>query len=480
MDSLIAIVTHDVPEADVRLSVTSPGFAAASAVNSGFMRLFLKESDERERSQQEIAAALSARLRGMTNARVFVIQDPTIQSGARGGLDVQMVVQAPNFAKLKEFLPRLLEEARKDPAFTIVNEDLKFNRPELRVDIDRDRMRSLGVSVMDVAQALQLAFSGLRFDYFIKDGRQYQVIGQVDREFRNEPSDLRNVRVKNRSGELISLDNLVTYKEQINPPQLFRFNRYVSATVSAGLAPGMTIGDGVKAIEAAAAKVLDPSFSTALIGQSRDHAEASTGLVFALALAVLLVYLVLAAQFESFRDPLIVMFTVPLALCGALLTLWYFGQTLNIFSKIGIIMLIGLVTKNGILIVEFANQRRRQGLSIGEAVRDASAARFRPIVMTTFSTALGALPIAVAFGAASKSRMPMGMAVIGGLLFSLLLTLYVVPAMYTYLAKPGHLPPEPGHDDDGRGGGEDMAALDRRDEPIPHPVLTDDLHDGRA
>lgn len=444
MDSLIKIVTAEVPEADVRLSVTSPGFAAASSVNSGFMRLFLKEPHDRKRTQQQIAAALTARLRGISNARVFVIQDPTIQSGARGGLDVQMVVQAPNFAKLRESLPKLIEEARKDPTFTVVNEDLKFNRPELRVDIDRDRMRSLGVSVLDVAQALQLAFSGLRFDYFIREGRQYQVIGQVDREFRNEPSDLRNVHVKNKNGELISLDNLVTYKEQINPPQLFRFNRYVSATVSAGLAPGRTIGEGVEAMEAAAARALDPSFSTALIGQSRDHAEASSGLVFALGLAVVLVYLVLAAQFESFRDPLIVMLTVPLALCGALLTLWYFGQTLNIFSKIGIIMLIGLVTKNGILIVEFANQRRRQGLSIGEAVRDASVARFRPIVMTTLSTALGALPIAVALGAASKSRMPMGIAVIGGLLLSLALTLYVIPAMYTYLAKRGALPPEHG------------------------------------
>ena len=444
MDSLIGIVTAEVPEAEVRLSVTSPGFAASAAVNSGLIRLFLKEPQDRERSQQEIAAALTAKVRGMTNARAFVIQDPTIQSGARGGLDVQMVVQAPNFGKLKEYLPKLLEEARKDPTFTIVNEDLKFNRPELRVDIDRDRMRSLGVSVMDVAQALQLAFSGLRFDYFIKEGRQYQVIGQVDREFRNEPADLRNVKVKNQAGELISMDNLVTYSEQINPPQLFRFNRYVSATVSAGLAPGMTIADGVKAMRGAAAKTLDPSFSTALIGQSRDHEEAAGGLLFAMALAVVLVYLVLSAQFESFRDPLIVMFTVPLALCGALLSLWYFGQTLNIFSQIGIIMLVGLVTKNGILIVEFTNQRRRQGLSIGEAVRDASAARFRPIVMTTLSTALGALPIAVAFGAASKSRMPMGIAVIGGLLFSLVLTLYVVPAMYTFLAKKGDLPPEPG------------------------------------
>jgi multidrug efflux pump len=441
MDKLIKMVMAEVPENATLLSVTAPGFSGGG-VNSGFVRMYLTDPDQRKRSQMEIANAAFAKAKGITGARTNVMMDQTIQVGARLGLPMQYILQAPSFEKLKEVLPKFVEEARANPVFSVVEENLKLNKPELRVDIDRERMRNLGVSVRDVATALQLAFSGLRFDYFIKDGRQYQVIGQMAREFRSKPDDLKNIQVKNNKGELVNLDNLVSYKEQINPPQLFRYNRYVSATISAGLAPGMTLVDGIKAMDAVAAKVLDKSFVTALAGPARDQAESSGGLLFAALLALALVYLVLAAQFESYRDPFIVMFTVPLALCGALLALWYFNQTLNIFSQIGIIMLIGLVTKNGILIVEFANQRRHQGLSIMDAVLDASASRFRPIVMTTLATVLGTLPVALALGAGSKSRMPMGIVVVGGLLFSLVLTLYVVPAMYSYLAKRGELAPE--------------------------------------
>ncbi|MDB5106575.1 MAG: hypothetical protein JWP91_4264 [Fibrobacteres bacterium] len=441
MDRMIKTVTEAVPESEMLLSVTAPSFSGTS-VNTGFIRMYLVEPEKRKRSQMQIMEAATAKVKALTGARVNATFDQTIQVGARNGLPVQMIIQAPTFEKLKEVLPKFVEEARANPTFSVVDENLKLNKPELRVDIDRERMRSLGVSVRDVATALQLAFSGLRFDYFIKDGRQYQVIGQVDRQFRKEPGDLKNIEVKNNRGEPVSLDNLVTYTEQINPPQLFRYNRYVSATVSAGLAPGMTLGDGITAMQGVAAKVLDESYVTALAGPARDQAEASGGLFFAAILALVLVYLVLAAQFESYRDPFIVMFTVPLALCGAMMALWYFNQTLNIFSEIGIIMLIGLVTKNGILIVEFANQRRHHGLGLTEAVVDAAASRFRPIVMTSLATVLGTLPIALALGAGAKSRMPMGIAVIGGLLFSLVLTLYVVPAMYGYLAKRGDLPRE--------------------------------------
>ncbi|MDB5047447.1 MAG: hypothetical protein JWO30_518 [Fibrobacteres bacterium] len=441
VDKMIKAVGDAVPEQDILLSVTAPGFSG-TAVNAGFIRMYLVDPEKRKRSQMEIMNAALAKVKGITGARVNATFDQTIQVGARNGLPVQIIIQAPTFEKLKEVLPKFVEEARANPTFSVVDENLKLNKPELRVDIDRERMRSLGVSVRDVATALQLAFSGLRFDYFIKDGRQYQVIGQVDKQFRREPGDLKNIQVKNNRGEPVSLDNLVTYSEQINPPQLFRYNRYVSATVSAGLAPGMTLGDGIIAMKGVAAKVLDPSFVTALAGPARDQEEASGGLAFAAILALVLVYLVLAAQFESYRDPFIVMFTVPLALCGAMMALWYFNQTLNIFSEIGIIMLIGLVTKNGILIVEFANQRRHQGLNLLDAVQDAAASRFRPIVMTSLATVLGTLPIALALGAGSKSRMPMGIAVVGGLLFSLVLTLYVVPAMYGYLAKRGELPRE--------------------------------------
>jgi multidrug efflux pump len=332
-------------------------------------------------------------------------------------------------------LPEFLEEASKDPTFTFVDVNLKFNKPELRVQINRERAQNLGVSTIDIAQTLQLALSGQRFGFFVMNGKQYQVIGQVARENRDEPLDLKSLYVKSRSGEIVQLDNLVTLTEESSPPQLYRFNRYVSATVSAALAEGKTIGEGIIAMDAIADRVLDETFSTDLAGSARDFAESSSSLVFAFTLALVLIYLVLAAQFESFRDPLIIMFTVPLALAGALFSLWYFGQTLNIFSQIGQIMLIGLVTKNGILIVEFANQRKRQGLPLAEAIKDAAVARFRPILMTSFSTILGILPIALALGAGSESRVPMGIAVIGGLLIASILTLYVIPAIYSYFSK---------------------------------------------
>jgi multidrug efflux pump len=301
-----------------------------------------------------------------------------------------------------------------------VDVNLKFNKPEMVLRIARERARSLGVSVNDIAQTLQLALSGQRYGYFIKDGKQYQVIGQLTRENRDDPLDLKSIFVRSRNGRLIQLDNLVEIEEQANPPQLYRFNRYISATVSAGLAPGYT---------------LDESFSTALTGAARDFAESSSSLMFVFLLALLLTYLILAAQFESFRDPLIIMFTVPLAVAGALLSLWYFNQTLNIFSQIGQIMLIGLVTKNGILIVEFANQRKALGLSVMDAVQSAAAARFRPILMTSLSTILGILPIALGLGSGAESRVSMGIAVVGGMIFASGLTLYVIPAVYSYFSK---------------------------------------------
>jgi multidrug efflux pump len=371
----------------------------------------------------------------LTGARTFVTQQQTIGGGRRGGLPVQFVIQAPNFEKLEEFLPKFLDETRNYPIFTIVDANLKFNKPELKLSIDRQKARTLGVSTADIAQTIQAAFSGQRFGFFIKDGKQYQVIGQFSRENRDAPIDLKSTYVKNNRGELIQLDNVVFTEEQSAPPQLYRSNRYVSATVSAGLAPGRTLGEGIETMYEIADKVLDESFATSLDGPSKDFQESSSSLLFAFILALGLIYLVLAAQFESFRDPFIILFTVPLALAGALISIWYFNQTLNIFSQIGIIMLIGLVTKNGILIVEFANQRKAAGLEKTEAVINAAVSRLRPILMTSLSTVLGILPIALALGAGSESRVSMGIAVIGGLIFSTFLTLFVVPAMYSYLSR---------------------------------------------
>lgn len=434
MDKLVQTLKDSIPEREAIISVTSPGFGASSSVNSGFAFVILTKPDQRERSQQQIADDITPVLSDMTEARVFVTQQQSIGQ-RRSGLPVEYVIQAPNFEKLREYLPKFMEAARQDPVFTIVDANLKFNKPEIKLVIDRQRARNLGVSTIDIAQTIQSAFSGQRFGYFIKDGKQYQVIGQLLRDKRNAPIDLKSLYVKNNRGELVQLDNVVQLTEQSAPPQLYRFNRYVSATVSAGLAPGKTIDDGIKEMDKIASKVLDESFSTALSGASKDYAESSSSLLFAFILAIGFIYLVLAAQFESFRDPFIILFTVPLAIFGALVSLWYFNQTLNIFSEIGIIMLIGIVTKNGILIVEFANQRKAAGLSKIEAIKDAAAARLRPILMTSFSTVLGILPIALALGAGSESRVSMGIAVIGGLIFSTFLTLLIVPAVYSYFSR---------------------------------------------
>ncbi|MDX2128868.1 MAG: efflux RND transporter permease subunit [Chloroherpetonaceae bacterium] len=415
------------------VTVTAPRFGGGG-VNTGMTRFILTDPEKRTQTQQQIAESIQPLAQSESGARSFVIQEQSI-GGSRGGLPVQYVIQAPNITKLKEVLPKFLAQASLRQEFQVVDVNLRFTKPELYVEINRDKARTMGVSVADIGLTLQLALSGQRFGYFIMNGKQYQVIGQFDRQDRNDPLDLRSLYVRSSQGNLIQLDNLVSLSERASPPQLFRFNRYVSATVSAGLAPGRTIGEGIAAMDEVSKEILDDSFTTSLAGVSKDFAESSSSLAFAFLLALILIYLVLAGQFESFRDPFIILFTVPLALAGSLLTLWLFNQTLNVFSQIGIIMLIGLVTKNGILIVEFANQRKEEGLTMREAIEDAAASRFRPILMTSLSTILGFLPIALALGAGSESRMSMGIAVVGGMTFATILTLYVVPAIYSYLSN---------------------------------------------
>jgi hydrophobe/amphiphile efflux-1 (HAE1) family protein len=434
MNQMIAIL-DTVPEKESIMGITAPGFGSSSSTNTGFVRIGLTQPETRKRNQQEIADEIGMASKKFNFARSFVIQEQTIGGGRSAGLPVQYVVLAPDFEKLKKFLPKFMEQAQANPKFQVVDLNLKFNKPELSVEIDRDRARTLGINVRDIAETLQLYFSGQRYGYFIMNSKQYQVIGQADRSNRDKPLDLSSVYIRNNRGELIQLDNVVRLKEQSNPPQLFRYNRYVSATVSAQPAKGVTLGQGIAEMRKIGKATFDDSFSSALAGTSKEFEDSSGSLLFALLLALVLVFLILAAQFESFIDPLIIMFTVPLALAGAILSLWIFGQTLNIFSEIGVIVLIGIVTKNGILIVEFANQRKKQGLSLRDAVVDAATRRLRPILMTSLATALGALPIAMALGAASRSRVPMGITIIGGLIFSLVLTLYVIPALYTYLSR---------------------------------------------
>ncbi|MBI1222623.1 MAG: MMPL family transporter [Bacteroidetes bacterium] len=428
-------LTDTLPEKESLLSVTSPGFGSSININSGFVRLTLVDPKDRRKSQQQLAGELTKILSNYSFARTYVVQDQTIGGGRLSGLPVQFVLQAPNFGELKEALPRFMDSAMATGQFEVMDVNLKFNKPELKVTINREKAQSMGVSVRDIAQTMQLLFSQQRFGYFIKDGKQYQVIGQASRNNRNEPSDLSSVYVRNKNGDQVQLADLVDMEAESSPPQLHRYNRFVSATVSARPIEGKTLGDGIETMESVAKKVLNDRFSTDLSGTSKEYRDSSGNLMFAFLLALVLIYLVLAAQFESFRDPLTIMITVPLALAGALLSLWLFGQTLNIFSEIGIIVLVGIVTKNGILIVEFANQKKQDGLNTKEAVMEAAVQRFRPILMTSLATILGALPIALALGDAATSRIPMGIAIIGGLIFSLGLTLYVIPAVYLFITS---------------------------------------------
>jgi hydrophobe/amphiphile efflux-1 (HAE1) family protein len=435
VDKLTNLIMDSVPEHNVVISMTAPSFTGSGSVNTGFVRTVLTPPGQRKRSQQDIVDMVNRNLPKFNEVRAFPIQEQTISVNRRGGLPVQFVLQNNNFDQLKSILPKFLEEANKNPVFAGVDADLKFNKPELRINIDRLKASELGVSVTDISELLQLSLSNRRLGYFIKDGKQYQVMGQVMRNNRDDPTDLKNLFVRNAAGQMFSLDQFVTFTEETTPPTLYHFNRYKSATVSAGLAPGKTIGDGIKAMEEIRTKLLDDSFTTALAGNSRDFAESSGNTLFAFLLALVLIYLVLAAQFESFIDPVTIIVTVPLAIAGALFSLWLFNQTINIFSQIGMIMLIGLVTKNGILIVEFANQKKKTGMLKKEAVIEAATKRLRPILMTSLAMSLGALPLALSLGAASTSRIPLGVVIVGGILFSLVLTLFVIPAIYSYLSS---------------------------------------------
>ena len=429
-------VMDSVPERFVVLSF-APNFGGSGGANNANVSIGLVDANDRKRSQNEIAQNLNKIFKDQTDLRIFVTQEQTISvgQGGRGSLPVQFVLQNLNFDKLKEKVPQFMDEVAKSSVFQGNDVNLKFNKPEIQITIDRLKASELGISILDISNTLQLALSGRRFGYFLRNGKQYQVIGQVDRKDRDAPLDLKSFYLRSRSGELVQLDNLVKLTESATPPSIYHFNRLKSAIVSAGLAPGKTLGDGIKEMNRIATVVLDESFTTSLSGSSRDFAESSSNTQTAFLLALVLIFLILAAQFESFVDPFIIMITVPLALAGAVISLSLFGQSLNIFSQIGIIMLIGLVTKNGILIVEFANQKREAGTPKLQAVLEASVARLRPILMTTLATVLGALPIAMALGSAGKSRMPLGIVIIGGLMFSLILTLFVVPALYTYISR---------------------------------------------
>ena len=424
-EEISSIVDSIVPDAQ---SVT-----ARVSSNSGNIRISLKDIDERDYTQMQVAEKLTAAVGKKTKARSFVQQQSSF-GGRRGSMPVQYVIQATSIEKLQEVLPEFLRRVHDNPTFKMADVDLKFSSPEVRVNINRDKAGSMGASVRDVAETLQYGLSGQRMGYFYMNGKQYEIIGQVNRLQRNTPTGVKSIYIRNDKGEMIQLDNLVEFIESVAPPKLYHYNRFLSATVSAGLAEGKTIGDGLDEMDKIAEELLDDTFRTALAGDSKEFRESSSSLMFAFILALVLIYLILAAQFESFKDPLIIMLTVPLAIAGALVFMYYSDITMNIFSQIGIIMLIGLVAKNGILIVEFANLKQEEGESKMEAIKSAALQRLRPILMTSVSTILGLLPLAIASGEGANQRIAMGTAVIGGMLVSTILTMYIVPAIYSYIS----------------------------------------------
>jgi multidrug efflux pump len=432
MDKISTYVDDSIPE--TYRTFTIMGGMGRTEASLASQNIYLKPPEERTRSQAEIHKQIMEDMNAFTGVRAFATQPPTI-GDRRSGQPLSYVLQAPDLDQLIEVLPKFLEQAGKSPVLKQIDADLKVNRPEGIISINRNKAAELGITVEQIARTLEFAYSGRRFGYFLKNGKQYQVIGQMQRQDRNDPGDLKKLFVPAKGGEMVSLDNLVSFEESASPAAIFRFNRSVSATIQGTPAPGKTIGDGIAELDRIAAEVLPEGFRTSLAGQSRDFSESSSSLLFAFLLALLIIYLVLAAQFESFIDPLIIILTVPLSLAGALLTLHLTDQTLNVFSQIGIIMLVGLVTKNGILIVEFANQRKEQGLKKLEAVLDAAVSRLRPILMTSLATILGILPIALSLGASAGSRQSLGIAVVGGLIFSGLLTLFVVPAVYAVFSR---------------------------------------------
>ncbi|MDY5087251.1 MAG: efflux RND transporter permease subunit [Alloprevotella sp.] len=401
--------------------------------SSGNLQITLRDLSERSYSQADVAERLTRAVAGQTDARAFVQQQSTF-GGRRGSMPVQYVLQATNLDKLREVLPRFMAAVSESPLFRMADVDLKFSLPEMRLSVNREKANIMGVSTRDVAQTLQYGLSGQRMGYLYMNGKQYEIVGEINRQLRNDPADLKAIYVRNGAGQMVQMENLVNLEESVTPPKLYRYNRFVSATVSAGLADGVTIGQGLDEMDRIAASTLDDTFRTALAGDSKEFRESSSSLIFAFSLALVLIFLILAAQFESFKDPLVIMLTVPLAVCGALVFMLCGGQTMNIFSQIGIIMLIGLVAKNGILIVEFANQRQQRGEDKHTAIREAALQRLRPILMTSASTILGLLPLMLATGEGAAGRVAMGTAVVGGMLFSTLLTLFVVPAVYTYLS----------------------------------------------
>ena len=409
--------------------------AGFPTVADGLAIARLKPWGERTRKQQEITAELAPKFALIPGVRAFPTNPPSLgQSPRNRPVEFVVMTQAP-FEVLQQMVDRLMAEAAKNPGLQNLDSDLRLDKPELKVSMNRDKIVDVGATVESVGRTLETMLGGRQVTRFKKDGEQYDVIVQVAPTDRRSPADISDIFVRGKANEMIQLSNLVVVRESVAPKNLNHFNRIRATTITATLAPGYSLGEALAYMQDAARRVLPPTVQTDLNGQSREFRDSSTDIYFVFVLALVFIYLVLSAQFESFIDPFIIMLTVPLSMTGALLALKFSGGTLNVYSQIGLITLVGLITKHGILIVEFANQMQAKGHGVMEAVQRAAVLRLRPILMTTGAMVLGAVPLATATGAGAESRVQIGWVIVGGLLLGTVLTLFVVPTAYTLLAR---------------------------------------------
>ncbi|MFL5127657.1 MAG: efflux RND transporter permease subunit, partial [Microvirga sp.] len=414
------------------LSIVAPGFIRPSPVNEGLFILRLVPWDQRTVRQQDVVKEMFGKVSNFPGARAFPINPGSL--GQRGlQQQIQFVIGGPDYQTLRDWRDRMLAKAQATGFFVNLDSDYKENQPDLRVQIDRVRAADLGVPIEDIGKTLELMFGEKQISSFASKGEEYYVIVRARAEDRAAPNDLSNVFVRSAGGDLVPLSSFVSLKESAAPQKLNRFDRLRAITIQGSLTPGVSIGQGLETLEEIARAELPPEVRIGYQGQSKEFKDASSAIYVTFGLALIVVFLVLAGQFESWINPLIVMLTVPLAVTGGLLALWLTGQSLNIYSQIGMILLIGLMTKNGILIVEFANQLRQRGLKTRDAVIQSSVQRLRPILMTSIATMGGALPLAWSTGAGAEARNAIGWVIVGGVSLSTLLTTLVVPSLYVLI-----------------------------------------------
>ena len=437
---VIGQMVNQIPEVDTLFEVVAPGLDRPNPVNFAIGFAVLKHWDERNKKQMEITKELTPKLfGGLPGVISFSVNPPSLGASFLSK-QLEYVIYGTSYTELQGYVTKMLAEMSQYPGVNGLDTDLKLNKPQLKVNVDRDKAAALGVSMDNIGSTLEILLGGRNVTRYKREGKQYDVVVQMEEGDRRQPTDLTSIYVRGASGELVQLSNIVQLAESVAPKELNHFNKFRAATITGNVSPGYSLGDVLRKMDQVAQKVLPPGVITDLNGQSREFRETGMDMYVTLVLALIFIYLVLAAQFESFVGPFVIMLTVPLAFTGALLAMYVNstlgnGGSLNVYTRIGLVMLVGLITKHGILIVEFANQLRRRGLPKFEAIVEACTLRLRPILMTTFATVLGALPLALSVGAGSEARQAIGWVVVGGMTLGTVLTLFIIPVFYSIIVR---------------------------------------------